>query len=252
MKIRAAAHVHSDWSHDGHWPLPVIAARFRKVGYHCVLMTEHDASFTHDRWQSYRRACAENSTDGFLLVPGIEYSDPENIVHILVWGDIPFLGAQRKTGDLLRLVRESRGVAVLAHPSRRSALQKYESGWGAFLLGVEQWNRKVDGVAPSSEALRLLRQDTGLLPFVGLDFHRANQFYPLYLALPIDGLLSEQAVLDGLRAKRSEARVAGVSIKRFSKGILHGAALRTENVRRYLRGIIKREKKRTVQTSKDI
>jgi hypothetical protein len=245
MRIRAAAHVHSDWSHDGRWPLSTIVRGFRRAGFHCVLTSEHDVSFTEQRWRSYRQACIASSTDNFLIVPGIEYSDPLNVVHVLVWGDIPFLGVGRDTEELLHQVKECHGVAVLAHPSRRDAWQAYQSHWAPLLLGMEQWNRKVDGVAPSREGMDLLAQKAELSPFVGLDFHRANQFFPLYMALHIDGRLSEERVLAELLGKRAKARLGGVSIDWFSKGALYDAAQGMEHLRRHVRRIVKREKKRT-------
>jgi hypothetical protein len=245
MNIRAAVHVHSDWSHDGHWPLSRIATCFRKIGYHCVLTAEHDESFNNDRWQSYRKACIENSTDGFLIVPGIEYSDPLNIVHVLVWGNVPFLGVGRETEELLREVKEFQGVAVMAHPSRRQAWQKYKSQWVPLLSGMELWNRKEDGVAPSQEALSLLKQNPGLLPFVGLDFHRGNQLFPLYMTLQHNGRLTEEGVLDELRENKCRAKAAGVSSDYFSKGTLYKGVKEIEYFRRYLRRIIKGKIERT-------
>lgn len=251
MKIRAAAHVHSDWSHDCKWPLSRIAVFFKRAGYHCVLTSEHDVSFNNDRWQAYRKACLENSADDFLIVPGIEYSDPLNIVHVLVWGNIPFLGAGRETEELLREVREYQGVAVMAHPSRRQAWQKYKSQWAPLLSGMEQWNRKVDGVAPSQEASSLLKQSPGLLPFVGLDFHRANQFFPLSMVWQLNGRLIEEESLDCLRQKKGRAKVAGVSIDYFSKGTLCRAVKGIEHFRQYLRRIIKRKTKHTEHNQTD-
>lgn len=239
MKIRSAVHVHSDWSHDGSWPLSRIASCFKRAGCNCVLTSEHDESFNNDRWQSYRKACIENSADDFLIVPGIEYSDRLNVVHVLVWGNVPFLGVGRETEELLREVKEFQGVAVMAHPSRKRAWQKYRSQWSPLLLGVEQWNRKVDGVAPSQEGISLLRQNTGLLPFVGLDFHRANQFFPLSMAWQLNGGLIEEEALNRLREKKSRAKVAGVSIDYFSKGTLYKAVKGIEHFRQCLRRIIK-------------
>jgi hypothetical protein len=239
MKIRAATHVHSDWSHDGSWPLSKIASWFKKGGWHCVLTSEHDESFNNDRWQSYREACIENSSDDFLILPGIEYSDPSNIVHVLVWGNIPFLGAGRETEELLRATKELQAVAVLAHPSRRQAWQNYRSQWTPLLSGVEQWNRKVDGVAPSLEGLSLIKQNPGLLPFVGLDFHRANQLFPLSMELQLNGRLIEEELLDLLREKKGLAKIAGISIDYFSKGTLYKAVNGIEHFRQYLRKIVK-------------
>lgn len=240
MNIRAVAHVHSDWSHDGHWSLSKIASYFKKKGgWHCVLMAEHDATFDNDRWKAYRKACDEHSSDDFLIVPGIEYSDPLNIVHVLVWGNIPFLGVQRETEELLREVQELQGVAVLAHPSRRQAWQKYKSQWTPLLAGVEQWNRKVDGVAPGKDAILLIEQNPGLLPFTGLDFHRANQFFPLSMDMQLTGRIVEEGVLDLLRTKRCRAKMAGISTDRFSQGAAYKAVAGMEKFRGYLRRMIK-------------
>lgn len=82
---KAAVHIHSNWSHDGKWTLSRIADFFSKIGYRIVLTSEHDATFDNDRWQAYRDACRAASTDKFLLVPGMEYSDASNTVHVLVW-----------------------------------------------------------------------------------------------------------------------------------------------------------------------
>lgn len=239
MRVRAAIHVHSDWSHDGSWPLSKIASFFRRAGYHCVLTSEHDESFDDDRWQSYRKACSENSTENFLILPGIEYSDKLNIIHILVWGINPFLGKGREIDEILLKVKELNGVAVLAHPSRRKAWQQYDESWTSLLSGVEQWNRKVDGVAPSKEAISIISKKPELLPFVGLDFHRLNQFFPLAMSLQINGRLIEEEVLNTFREKSGIAEVAGIPINYFSQGILYGAAKRIEHFRRYLRRIIK-------------
>jgi hypothetical protein len=239
MKIRAAAHVHSDWSYDGSWSLSRISSCFKGAGYNCVFTSEHDKSFNQDRWQSYRKACVENSADDFLIVPGIEYSDRLNIVHVLVWGNIPFLGSERETEELLQEVTKFKGIAVLAHPSRKQAWQEYKSQWGSFLSGIEQWNRKVDGVAPSQEALSLLKQNPRLMSFVGLDFHRANQLFPLYMTFQINGRLDEEHVLEELREGKCRAKVAGVSIEYLSRGTLHKAVKGIEQFRQFLRRMIK-------------
>src|SRR6185312_13160507 len=90
--VRVAAHVHSEWSYDGTWSLSRIATTFARLGYRAVLLAEHDRGFDDERWLAYRAACQQASNWNLLLVPGIEYSDPANTVHVPVWGDIPFLG----------------------------------------------------------------------------------------------------------------------------------------------------------------
>src|SRR6185295_15165799 len=109
-------------------------------------------------------ACARISTSEMLVVPGIEYSDPDNRLHVLVWGPAPFLRAGLPTATLLEAVEPTVSLAVLAHPSRRDAWRCFDPRWAERLLGIEAWNRKYDGWAPSRTATRLLHT-TRLIPF---------------------------------------------------------------------------------------
>ena len=111
-RIRVAAHVHSDWSYDGRWSLERIAQVFGLLGYDAVLLAEHDRGFDAARWKALRAGCARASTERTQLVPGIEYSDPTNAVHVPVWGDIPFLG-------------EAVGTTSCSHAHTRPAGSRY-------------------------------------------------------------------------------------------------------------------------------
>jgi len=146
------------------------------------------------------------------MITVIEYSDASNQVHILVWGDVPFLGENLPTGETLRKVKEAGGVAVLAHPFRRNAWQCFEPNWGEALAGIEVWNRKYDGWAPNRIAQDLQRS-VGAIPFVGLDFHTQRQFFPLAMAMDIDSTVTERAVLDCIRARRVNPRVFGLEVE---------------------------------------
>ena len=118
---KAVSHIHSEWSYDAYWPLSKIAWFFEKIGYRLVLTNEHDRTFDNKRWEEYRNACCEASTDRILIVPGLEYSDVTNTIHVLVWGTLPFLGNNHNIETLLRKVNELNGICVLAHPSRKNA-----------------------------------------------------------------------------------------------------------------------------------
>ena len=114
--IRVAAHVHSEWSYDAEWPLAELVRAFRDRMYDAVLMAEHDRGFDDARWDAYRAACMEASTEELLLVPGMEYEDSASLVHVPVWGvDLPFLGAARPTEELLRDAKEHDAFTVFAH-----------------------------------------------------------------------------------------------------------------------------------------
>ena len=212
--IKAACHIHSDWSYDGKWSLPKLASEFGRRGYRVLLMTEHDRGFTDARLLEYREACAEASTKELLILPGIEYSDADNVVHMLSWGRMPFLGEAMRTVELLHEIKEAGGVAVFAHPARKEAWKRFDPEWTPNLLGIEVWNRKTDGWAASKLAAPLLNK-TSLLPFVGTDFHTQRQFFPLATELEIQSPVTETAVLECLKSRRCRATALNVSLEEF-------------------------------------
>jgi hypothetical protein len=212
--IKAACHVHSEWSYDGKWPLAKLAAEFGRRGYQVLLTTEHDRGFTQATLIEYRKACAQASNEHVLIVPGIEYSDADNTIHILVWGPIPFFGEALPTTELLDKVAAARGIAVFAHPSRKEAWKKFDSQWSSNLTGVEIWNRKTDGWAPSKATATLLQQ-TSLLPFVGMDFHTQRQFFPLATELAIHAPVTETSVLECLKLRRCRSTALSRSLEEF-------------------------------------
>lgn len=213
MEVLATCHVHSEWSYDGSWTLDALGAKFSTSGHRVLMMTDHDRGFSAARLDQYRKACAKASSSKILVVPGIEYSDAENRVHVLVWGPVPFLGEGLPTGEMLDAVHAAGGLAVLAHPSRREAWKSFDSSWTERLLGIEIWNRKYDGWAPSQKVPALLRA-TNAVPFVGLDFHSQRQSFPLAMALEVDGKISEETVLDSLRSRRCDARAFKISLSK--------------------------------------
>lgn len=176
--VRAVLHAHSTWSYDGHWSLPAIARLYGALGIRAVMMSEHDSGFAPDSFAAYRAACAAASTPQCTLIPGIEYSSPDNDIHILTWGLDRFLAEHRPVAETLAAVRAAGGVAVFAHPARRSAWRKFDSSWVPLLSGIELWNRKSDGISWGIEAALLIR-NTGLPATVGQDFHSVRQLWPL-------------------------------------------------------------------------
>lgn len=225
--IRVAAHVHSDWSYDGSFPLERIALEFGRRGYDAVLLAEHDRTFDGTRFGEHRAACARASErGGALLLPGIEYSDASNTVHVPVWGVEAFLGAGRPTADLLAEVRAHGGFAVLAHPDRRNVLDTLDPACLTGFGGLELWNRKYDGIAPSRRAAAVLDATPDLIPFVSLDFHTARQFHPLAMVFELDGPLGEATVLAALRAGRARPTAFGRDAHELTRGAA-GSAVRT-------------------------
>ena len=241
MFVHAVAHIHSEWSHDAHWPLVKIARLFRRLSYRIILMTEHDICFDDNRWKSYNQACENLSTDGLLIIPGIEYSDPTNTIHILVWGNLPFLGNSNQPEYVLTRVKDLGGVSVLAHPIQRKAQMLFKPAWFELLLGIEEWNRKVDGIAPSNEAI-ILRNKYKLVPFYGLDFHQINQVAPLVMKIRVDRNITADSVVRALKNGHCYPKIMGLS-QRCSTTISQSASLaRLEKLRRVIRSVIKQKK----------
>ena len=244
MEALAVCHVHSDWSYDGSWSLENLSAKFRGQGLRVVMMTEHDKGFTQARLDGYREACARASSPDILLVPGIEYSDADNRVHVLVWGDVPFLGEALPTLEMLNGVQAADGVAVLAHPSRKGVWESFEPQWGERLLGIEAWNRKYDGWAPSETSPALIAT-AGAVPFVGLDFHTDRQSFPLAMIFDLRSDVNEEAVLECLRARRCSARAFGAPLGQGLAGRALPALRIAEQGRRRVAAIAKRSKVRS-------
>ena len=241
--VRVAAHVHSEWSYDADWPLAELVRAFRKRGYDAVLMAEHDRGFDDARWEAYRAACAEASTEELLLVPGMEYEDSASLVHVPVWGvDLPFLGAARPTEELLRDAKAHDAFTVFAHPARRDAIMSFRPEWAPLIDAVEIWNRHYDGIAPYPRGRRFAAEQ-GLRPFAALDFHTRRQFFPLALVLELEEPVSASAVVEALCAAQFRVEAFGTSALRFTGGV-PGAALRTgERLRRGIRGPVRRAQK---------
>jgi hypothetical protein len=231
--LRTAAHVHSEWSDDAGWSLDAIARSFRRRGYDVVLMCEHSRGWTARRYDDYVEACAAASQDELLLVPGIEYEDEDNVIHVAVWGRLPFFGPTPDIGQLLGKVSAAEGISVLAHPWRREAWQRYEHSWAEHLTAIEIWNRKYDGWAPNRSAVEMVRRER-LREFVSLDFHTRRQFFPLAIALRVDSDARPEhdAVYSALRAGGFECRAFGRSALHLTQGLQLGGLEMCERLRK--------------------
>lgn len=217
--IRIAVHVHSDWSYDGRWSLSRISSEFRRRGYDAVLLCEHCRTFDQERWERYRTACCEDQAEaGAVLVPGIEYSDPENVVHVPVWGIDEFLGCEIPTEDLISgLPGHREAFAMLAHPNRRSAWERIDVRWLEGLHAIEMWNRKSDGVRASR--MRSWIEKTGLPLMASLDFHSDRQRFPMVTTIAQDDPSDQRSMILALREGRYQTKVGGVPLRMASSRI---------------------------------
>ena len=197
--MRVVLHAHSTWSYDGRWSLSRIARAYGALGVDAVMMSEHDTGFDPESFGAYRAACAAASTGRCTLIPGIEYSSPDNDIHMLTWGLDRFLAEHAPVLETLFDVQEAGGAAIFAHPVRRGAWEAFDPAWVPYLSGIELWNRKSDGITVGDQAARLMTE-TGLPVTVGQDFHRLRHMYPLTMkvARPTGDL--EAGLVAALRA----------------------------------------------------
>lgn len=246
---RLACHIHSQWSYDADWPLHKLARLAEQWGVDALMMTEHDRGYDAARFGELAQACQAASTAQVRVVPGMEYSDPDNCIHILTWGVDHFLGQDRPTLETLHAVREAGGAAVFAHPARRSAWQRFDPQWAELLVGIELWNRKTDGVAPGVEARRLLSKYPTLLPFYGLDFHRNRQLFPLFMMVrpkheadadDSEPSITGKAIVQAFCEGRAEPQFLGASGRQWESRGLRDLLQAGESVRRGLRPLWKR------------
>ncbi|MBM1222510.1 hypothetical protein JQU17_20060 [Ponticoccus sp. SC2-23] len=214
--IRIVLHAHSLWSYDGHWTLDRIARFYGAFGVRAVMLTEHDTGFDPQAFGAYREACVAASTVQCRLIPGIEYSCPDNDIHILTWGLDRFLGEHRNVIDTLRDVQSAGGVSIFAHPVRRSAFAAFEDAWVPYLHGIELWNRKSDGLVWGAEAFELIHR-TGLPATVGQDLHKLRHAYPLSHHAeidvpPTDKSAFEAALVAAIRSGRTRPYALGAPL----------------------------------------
>lgn len=202
--MRVVLHAHSTWSYDGCWPLASIARLYGALGIDAIMMTEHDTGFDPARFMDYRDACATASTRQCMLIPGIEYSSPDNDVHILTWGLDRFLAEHMPVLETLEAVSDANGAAIFAHPVRRDAWASFDLAWVPYLSGIELWNRKSDGITWGREAQKLI-VDTGLCATTGQDFHRLRHMYPLTMTVPRPKGDLEAGLVAALRAGQMQA-----------------------------------------------
>jgi hypothetical protein len=233
VKVLAACHLHSSWSYDGSWSLDALVSAFGTRRYRVLMMTEHDRGFNDTRYAEFRAACACATSESVYVLPGIEYSDPENRVHVLVWGAIPFLGEGLRTETLLEAVDRHGGIAVLAHPARRNAWECVRPEWSSLLLGVEVWNRKYDGWSAGVKGTSIAASANSMA-FVGLDFHTERQLFPLGMNLTIDGAIDEQAILACLRRRQCAPTAFGLGLDEVLFRQAHPVLKVAENGRRHL------------------
>ena len=99
------------------------------------------------------------------------------------------------------------------------------------LLGVEIWNVKEDGYAPSADGIELWRQNPGLVAFANLDFHTPRHLFPLAMQLRFDGRLERSSVYAALRRRAMKGLALTLPVESFAAGRRRSRAIALERAR---------------------
>jgi hypothetical protein len=219
MTIECLLHVHSSFSYDSQTDLADIARIAKRHGIGCVLMSEHNNRLDPEQVTAFVQRCEDLSDDELLIVPGLELAWDANRVHLLAYGVRRFIestGAGCTVRSLIDAVHESGGIAVLAHPSHRQAVERLTDDDLARLDGIEVWNVKNGNpyvpAWPDVALLNRVRMTGGrAFAFGGLDWHHLNKFSRFTLAVEAPEL-TQDVVFRALLAGRFTVHGRYVSV----------------------------------------
>ena len=169
-------HIHSKVQ-EGDLSIPELAELHRQRGYDFICITDHLDNLTETRYREYSDLCKSLSDERFLCLYGVEgvtRSGP-HLMAISPSEFVPLTAIDFRTA--VKLVQESGGVAVLAHPT----VEEVDETRDIPLDGVEVWNGAKDGWGPNSALLRALGvvQGSGQprAGFGGPDAHSAAHLF---------------------------------------------------------------------------
>lgn len=158
MKIKLDLHTHSAASPDGRMNLDELVSAARAAGLNGIAVTDHDVTLTD-----------APSYDGFLLIPGCEFSTEfGHLLGLFLRQPIEKLSFART----IHAIHEQGGLAVLAHPFEHSRDESRIASLAPLLDGVEVWNGRAERKIRDANALaQAFAEEHGLRRFAGSDAH---------------------------------------------------------------------------------
>jgi predicted metal-dependent phosphoesterase TrpH len=222
-RVRFDPHVHTAASYDSSAPVGTVLAAAREAGLDAVAVTDHD-TVAGNRAARDRRAGADP-----LVVPGVEVSTADG--HLLALGVDAALAPDRPLATTVAAVHERGGVAVVPHP-----FQRLRHGVRPGTLAdcpvdaLETYNACSLSNLRNRQADRYARRE-GLPRVGGSDAHRPGTVGRAYTAVDVDGSLSVETLLDGLRAGRTHVHGRLLSLPRYVRKYATNACLATGALR---------------------
>lgn len=203
--LRAAMHLHTTYS-DGEFTMSEL--RDVCVAERCSVMLTADHADAVDQAaiERYRAEAQSLSTPAILVIPGLEFGC-ERRMHIVGYG-CTTLTSSTDPQEVIRHIRDSGGVSVIAHPPTDHF--PWIESFDELPDGVEAWNSKYDGrLAPRPETFALIRRLQERRPllraFYGIDLHWRRQSRKLLADIAATSRTRED-VLEALREGRFVGR----------------------------------------------
>ena len=196
MTVDCLLHVHSSFSYDSKTDLADIARIAREQGIGCVLMSEHNNFMTPADVERFVARCDELSDASLLIIPGLELAYDSNRIHLLAFGVREYISSTAEGctfASLVKAVHDAGGVAVLAHPSHKQAVEHIDAADLDALDGIEIWNVKNGNrffptTADVATLRRARQRSTRPHAFAGVDWHHLNTFARVVLRVETPAL----------------------------------------------------------------
>jgi len=200
--LKGMSHVHSNFSYDGHNSIPQIVEFLKAKGYSFVCLTEHSDDFNQEKMDKFIRCCEENTSEEFLVIPGIEYRC-KNIIHLIGLGINRFYHLDNPF-QLIEKIHSEGGLAIIAHP------HGYQDNISPDLIksvsGIEIWNGQKDSrFIPRYNLLSSFKHyqkiNPKLIALAGADLHTLANYFPLDMII-MDCQLDKTSILNAFKEGR--------------------------------------------------
>jgi predicted metal-dependent phosphoesterase TrpH len=198
MPFRIDPHVHSFFSGDGVSSPEALIASAKKAGLNGFALTDHNTcdGCRYLRDKGLLREDGE-AVNGFLVIPGVEVSTLEG--HLLclgVWLPNGLKGTP--AAEVIKMVREQKGLAIPAHPYDRLRAGIREGHLDELAMDALEVFNAATSVQRHNERAHAYAKKRGLAMTAGSDAHYHAAIGRSYTVFPA-ARLSVRAVLDSLK-----------------------------------------------------
>lgn len=214
--LRLDLHVHTTYSPDSRLPLDAVVERLGAQGLHGFALTDHNTVAGHAAL-----ATLASRFPQYRFVPGIEVSTADGHVLALGVSEVPPL--HRPAAETVEWIEAHGGVAVPAHPARRShgiGRRLAESLRVSALETVNGHNSELANARAAVIAARRGLGETG-----GSDAHDANGVGRAYTVFP-EGVDTVDQLLEELRHRRTLSEGTSLRYGEMARLALRTIALR--------------------------